>query len=116
MTWDEFQNLRMEVARAVGAEFNLRAVLAEPEDFHDPSFDFKPMMARRWFSFRRRPQLCEVAIAFYRSDDQTQPYCIIGNFVDLNELSKLDAAAHRPELEILIREGLEHAEKRRRNL
>lgn len=66
----------MEVARAVGAEFNLRAVLAEPEDFHDSSFDFKPTMVRRWFSFRRRPQLREVAIAFY---SQTTKHSLIAS-------------------------------------
>jgi hypothetical protein len=112
MTWDEFQNLRLEVARAVGAEYDLRAVLAEPEDFHDPAFEFKPMMARRWGFFRRRPQLREIALAFYRPDDQTKPYCIMLNWVDLNELDKLDASAHRRELAASLHDVLE--EKRRR--
>jgi hypothetical protein len=44
MTWDEFQNQRLEVARAVGAEYGLRAVPVEPDDFHDPAFECKPMM------------------------------------------------------------------------
>jgi hypothetical protein len=41
MTWDELQNLHLEVAREVGAERSLHVQLAEPEDLHDPAFEFK---------------------------------------------------------------------------
>src|SRR4030095_2293864 len=92
----------------------LRAVPAEPEDFHDPAFEFKPMMMRRWGFFRRRPRLREIALAFYRPDDQTQPYCIIMNWVDLNDLDKLNASAHRRDLAVLIRTSLEKAKNMRR--
>lgn len=115
MTWDELQDLHLEVAREVGAERGLRVQLAEPEELHDPAFEFKPMMMRRWGFFRRRPKLREIAVAFYQPDDQTQPYFIMGNWVHLNELDKLNASAYRRDLAVAIRNGLEEAEKRRRN-
>jgi hypothetical protein len=115
MTWDEFQDLHLEVARQVDAERNLRVQLAEPEDLHDPAFEFKPTMMPRWGFFRRRPKLREIAVAFYQLDDQTQPYFIMGNWVHLNELDKLNASAYRRDLAVAIRNGLEEAEKRRRN-
>src|SRR5262249_39063941 len=40
MTWEEFQDLHLEVAREVGAERDLRVRLAEPEDLHDPACDY----------------------------------------------------------------------------
>jgi hypothetical protein len=55
MTWDELQYLHLEVAREVGAERSLRVQLAEPEDLHDPAFEFKPTMMSRWGIFRFRP-------------------------------------------------------------
>jgi hypothetical protein len=115
MTWDELQDLHLEVSREVGAERSLRVQLAEPEDLHDPAFEFKPTMMPRWGFFRRRPKLREIAVAFYQLDDQTQPYFIMGNWVHLNELDKLNAYAYRCDLAVAIRNGLEESGKRRRN-
>ena len=115
MTWKEFQDLHLEVAREVGAERGLRVRLAEPEDLHDPAFEFKPLMMPRWGFFRRRPKLREIGVVFYQLDDQTQPYFIMGNFMSLNELDKLNASAYRRDLAVAIRDYLEEAEKRRRN-
>lgn len=110
MTWDEFQNLHLEIAREVGAERNLHAELIEPEKLHDPAFDFKPQM----FSLRslfRRPKLREIAVAFYNPDEQVQPYSMVGNWVDLNELDKFDASTYRRDLGMTIRKILEEAKK-----
>ncbi|MCI0660732.1 MAG: hypothetical protein L0220_06635 [Acidobacteria bacterium] len=115
MTWDELQDLQLEVAREVGAARSLRVQLAEPEDLHDAAFEFNPMMMRRWGLFRRRPRLREIAVAFYQPDDQTQPYFIFGNWLDLNELDKLDPSAYRRDLAVAIRNGLEQAENMRRS-
>ena len=115
MTWDEFQELRLEVAREVGAERGLRVRLAEPEDLHDPAFDYTPMMMPRWGFFRRRPKLREIGVVFYQLDDQTQPYFIMGNFMHLNELDKLNASAYQRGIAEALRNGLDEAEKRRRN-
>jgi hypothetical protein len=115
MTWEELQDLHLEVAREVGAERGLRVQLAEPEDLHDPAFEYKPMMMPRWGFFRRRPKLREIGVVFYQLDDQTQPYFIMGNFVHLNELDKLNASAYRSSIAVALRNGLEEAEKRRRN-
>jgi len=104
------QNLHLKIAREVGAEQDLRAELIEPERLHDPAFDFKPQM----FSLRRlfrRPKLREIAVAFYQPDDQMQPYSMVGNWVDLNELDKFDASAYRRDLGMTIREALEEAKK-----
>ena len=68
------------------------------------------MMMRRWRFFRRRPKLREIAVAFYQPDDQTQPYCITGNWVDLNELDKLNACAYRRGPAAAILSSLEEAE------
>jgi hypothetical protein len=114
MTWDELQDLHLEVAREVGADRGLRVQLAEREDLHNAAFEFKPMMMRRWGFFRRRPKLREIAVAFYQPDDQTQPYCITGNWVNLNELDKLNASAYRRDLAAAIRNTLEEAENVRR--
>jgi hypothetical protein len=115
MTWEEFQDLHLEVAREVGAERGLRVRLAEPEDLHDPAFEYKPIMMPRWGFFRRRPKLREIGVVFYQLDDQTQPYFIMGNFMHLNELDKLDASAYRSGIAVALRNGLEEVEKRRRN-
>jgi hypothetical protein len=115
MTWEEFQDLHLEVAREVGAERGLRVRLAEPEDLHDPAFEYKPIMMPRWGFFRRRPKLREIGVVFYQLDDQTQPYFIMGNFMHLNELDKLNASAYRSGIAVALRNGLEEAEKRRRN-
>ena len=115
MTWEEFQDLHLEVAREVGAERGLRVRLAEPEDLHDPAFDYSPMMMPRWGFFRRRPKLREIGVVFYQLDDQTQPYFIMGNFIHLNELDKLNASAYQRGAAEALRTGLEEAEKRRRN-
>ena len=115
MTWEEFQDLHLEVAREVGAERSLRVQLAAPEDLHDPAFEFKPTMMRRWGFFRRRPKLREIAVAFYQLDDQTEPYFIMGNFVHLNELDKLNTSTYRRDMAVAFRNGLEEAEKKRRN-
>jgi hypothetical protein len=115
MTWEEFQDLYLEVAREVGAERGLRVRLAEPEDLHDPAFEYKPIIMPRWGFFRRRPKLREIGVVFYQLDDLTQPYFIMGNLMPLNELDKLDASAYRRELAVALRKGLEEAEKRRRN-
>jgi len=114
MTWDELQDLHLEVAREVGADRGLRVQFAEPEDLHNAAFEFKPMMMRRWGFFRRRPKLREIAVAFYQPGDQTQPYCITGNWVNLNELDKLNASAYRRGLAAAIRTSLEEAENIRR--
>lgn len=114
MTWDELQDLHLEVARAVGAERSLRVQLAEPEDLHDAAFEFKPWMMPRWGFFHRRPKPREIVLAFYRPDDQTQPYCITGSWVNLNELDKLNASAYRRNLVVAIRNGLEEMENMRR--
>jgi hypothetical protein len=115
MTWEEFQDLHLEVAREVGAERGLRVRLAEPEDLHDPAFEYKPILMPRWGFFRRRPKLREIGVVFYQLDDQTQPYFIMGNFMHLNELDKLNASAYRSGIAVALRNGLEEAEKRRRN-
>ena len=114
MTWDELQDLHLEVAREVGAERGLRVRLAEPEDLHDPAFDYTPMMMPRWGFFRRRPKLREIGVVFYQLDDQTQPYFIMGNFMHLNELDKLNASAYQRGLAEAIRNILEEAENMRR--
>jgi hypothetical protein len=114
MTWDELQNLHLEVAREVSAESDLRVQFAEPEDLHDAAFELKPLMMSRWGFFRRRPKLREIALAFYQQDDQTQPYCITGSWVNLNELDKLNASAYRRDLAVTIRNSLVEAEKIRR--
>ena len=118
MTWDELQDLHLEVAREVGAERGLRVQLAEPEDLHVAAFEFKPLMMPRWMPrwgfFRRRPKLREIALAFYQPDDQTKPYCITGSWVNLNELDKLNASAYRRDLAVGIRNVLEASENMRR--
>ena len=115
MTWEEFQDLHLEVAREVGAERGLRVRLAEPEDLHDPAFEYKPIMMPRWGFFRRRPKLREIGVVFYQLDDQTQPYFIMGNFMYLDELDNLNASAYQSGIAVALRNGLEEAEKRRRN-
>jgi hypothetical protein len=115
MSWDEFQDLHLEIAREVGAERSLRVQLAAPEDLHDPACDIKPTMMPRWGFFRRRPKLREIGVVFYQLDDQTQPYFIMGNWMNLNELDKLNASTYRRDLAVTLRNGLEEAEKRRRN-
>jgi len=115
MTWDELQDLHLDVAREVGAERGLRVQLAEPEDLHNAAFEFKPMAMRRWGFFRRRPKLREIAVAFYQPDDQTQPYCITGNWVNLNELDKLDASTYQRDLAVALRTSLDEAENMRRS-
>src|SRR5215471_4139827 len=102
MTWEEFQDLHLEVAREVGAERGLRVRLAEPEDLHDPAFEYKPLMMPRWGFFRRRPKLREIAVAFYQLDDQTQPYFIMGNFMHLNELDNLNASAYQSGIAVAL--------------
>jgi len=114
MTWDELQDLHLEVAREVGAERGLRVQLAEPEDLHVAAFEFKPLMMPRWGFFRRRPKFREIALAFYQPDDQTKPYCITGSWVNLNELDKLNASAYRRDLAVGIRNVLEASENMRR--
>ena len=115
MTWEEFQDLHLEVAREVGAERGLRVRIAEPEDLHDPAFEYKPIMMPRWGFFRRRPKLREIGVVFYQLDDQTQPYFIMGNFMHLNELDDLNASAYQSGIAVALRKGLEEAEKSRRN-
>jgi len=115
MTWEELQDLHLEVAREVGAERGLRVRLAEPEDLHDPAFEYKPIMMPRWGFFRRRPKLREIGVVFYQLDDQTQPYFIMGNFMHLNELDDLNASAYQSGIAVALRKGLEEAEKSRRN-
>ena len=112
MTWDEFQILHLEVAREVGAEFGLHVQLTEIP--HDAAFDFKPMMMPRWGLFRRRPRLREIAVAFYKPDNQTQPYFIIGNYVNPNELDKLNASAYRSSLAAELSIRLEERGRRSR--
>ncbi|MCI0524687.1 MAG: hypothetical protein L0Y75_05430 [Acidobacteria bacterium] len=112
MTWDEFQDQHLEIAREVGAEHNLRAELIDPEELRPEPFNAKPLAVTLWSLFRR-PKLREIAVAFYRPDDQTQPYSIIGNWVDLNDLGKLNASAYRRDLEVSIREILEEAKNTR---
>ncbi len=114
MTWDELQDLHLEVAREVGAERGLRVQFAEPEGLHDAAFEVKPLIMPRWGFFRRRPKLREIALAFYQQDDQTQPYCITGSWVSLNELDKLNASAYRRDLAVAIRNSLVEAENMRR--
>jgi hypothetical protein len=114
MTWDELQNLHLEIAREVGAERGLRVQLADPEDIHNEAFEFKPMMMRRWGFFRRRLRLREIAVAFYKPDNQTQPYCMAGNYVNLNELDKLDTSDYRRGLAEVFRYSIENAENMRR--
>jgi hypothetical protein len=115
MTWEEFQDLHLEVAREVGAERSLRVQLAAPEDLHDPACDYKPTLMPRWGLFRRRSKLREIGVVYYQLDDQTQPYFIMGNYVHLDELDKLDDSAYRRGIAEALRNGLEEAEKRRRN-
>src|SRR5215471_10415190 len=105
MTWEEFQDLHLEVAREGGAERDLSVRLAEPEDLHDPACDYTPMMMPRWGFFRRRPKLREIGVVFYQLDDLTKPYFIMGNFMRLNELDKLNAYAYQSGLAEALRNG-----------
>ena len=73
------------------------------------------MMMPRWGFFRRRPKLREIGVVFYQLDDLTQPYFIMGNYMELNELDKLDASAYRRGIAKALRNGLDEAERRRRN-
>jgi hypothetical protein len=98
----------LEAAREVGAEFGLRVQLAAPEDFHDAGLEVKPTMMPRWGFFRRRSEPREIAVALYQADDQTQPYCIIGSWVNLSELDKLNASAYWRESVLAIRDSLEN--------
>jgi hypothetical protein len=84
--WDEFQNLHLKIAREVGAEQDLRAELIPPEKLHHLAFDAKPQMFSLRYVFRR-PNLREIAVAFYQPDNQMQPYSMVGNWVDLNEMN-----------------------------
>ena len=105
MTWDEIQTLQLEVAREVGAAYGLRAEIAEPEDPNTSAFVVTPVaVVKRWGIFGRRPQFREISVAFYRQDE---PYGSVGNYVDLNELDKLDSSAYQRGLEKSIREGVE---------
>lgn len=105
MTWDEIQTLHLEVAREVGAAYGLRAEIAEPEDPNTSAFEATPVaVVKRWSIFGRRPQLRELSVAFYRQDE---PYGSVGNWVDLNELDKLDLSAYQRSLETSIRKGVE---------
>jgi len=115
MTWDEYQDLYLKVAREVGAELNLHVELADPEDPHDAMLKAKPIMMRRWGLFRRRPQLREVRLAFYQRDNRTQPYFETGWLADLNELDKLDPSAYRTDIEKSVRDAIEHAVRSRQN-
>jgi hypothetical protein len=115
MTWDELQDLHLEVAREVGAECALRVQLAEPEDLHNAEFEVKPMIMPRWGFFRRRPRLREIAVAFYQPGGQTQPYCITGSWINLNELDKLDTSAYRRDLAANLRTSIERAKNMRRS-
>ena len=112
MTWDEFQNLHLKIAREVGAEQDLRAELIPPEKLHHLAFDAKPQMFSLRYVFRR-PKLREIAVAFYLPDNQMQLYSMVGNWVDLNELDKFDASAYRRDLGMTIREILEEAKNGR---
>ena len=106
MTWDEIQTLQLEVAREVGAAYGLRAEIAEPEDPNTSAIVATPVAAaKRWVIFGRRPQFREISVAFYRQDE---PYGSVGNYVDLNELDKLDSSAYQRGLEKSIREGVEN--------
>ena len=105
MTWDEIQTLQLEVAREVGAAYGLRAEIAEPEDPNTLAIEAKPGgVVKRWGIFGRRPQFREISVAFYRQDE---PYGYVGNYVDLNELDKLDSSSYQRGLEKSIREGVE---------
>jgi hypothetical protein len=115
MTWDELQDLHLEVAREVGAEYGLRVQLAEPEDLQNAGFEVNPMIMPRWGFFRRRPRLREIAIAFYQPGDQTQPYCITGSWINLNELDKLNASTYRRDLAANFRTSIEEAKNIRRS-
>ena len=55
--------------------------------------------------------LREIAVAFYQPGNRMQPYSMVGNWVDLNELDKFDASAYRRDLGMTIREILEEAKK-----
>jgi hypothetical protein len=105
MTWDEVQMLYLEVAREVGATYGLRAEPAEPEDPNTAAIVATPVAARRFGFFGRREELREINVAFYRQDE---PYGSVGNWIDLNELDKLDAVAYRRAVENSIRSGVEN--------
>jgi len=105
MTWDEIQTLQLEIARKVGAAYCLRAEIAEPEDPNTSANEATPVaVVKRWGIFGRRPQLSEISVAFYRQDE---PYGSVGNWVDLNELDKLDPSAYQRGIETSIRNGVE---------
>jgi len=105
MTWDEIQTLQLEVAREVGAAYGLRAEIAEPEDPNTSALVVTPVaVVKRRGIFGRRPQLREISIAFYRQDE---PYGSVGNWVDLNEIDKLDPSAYQRGIETSIRNGVE---------
>jgi len=115
MTWDEYQDLSLKVAREIAEERGFRVEIAEPEDHHEAAFDFKPMMARRWGFFRRRPQLREITLTFYPREIQILPYFKMGWWVDINELDKLDTFTFRPEFEKRIGDQIEEFERWNRN-
>jgi len=105
MTWDEIQTLQLEVAREVGAAYGLRAEIVEPEDPNTSAFEVRPVaVVKRWGIFGRRPQLREISIAFYRQDE---PYGSVGNWVDQNEIDKLDPSPFQRSIETSIRNGIE---------
>ena len=105
MTWDEIQMLQLEIARKVGAAYGLRAEIAEQEDPNTSAFEATPVaVVKPWGIFGRRPQLREISVAFYRRDE---PYGSVGNWVDLNELDKLDPSAYQRGIEKSIRNAVE---------
>ena len=114
MTLYEFQYLQLEIAREVGAERGFHVQLAEQEDLHDAGFETKPMGMRRWGFFRRRPRLRQIAVAFYKPDDKTQPSCIYTSYFDMNDLDKLNPSAYRRTIEARMRSSVEEAETIRR--
>jgi hypothetical protein len=112
MTWDEYQDLTLKIAREVGATFNLTVEIAEPEDPSNSAIEFKPVAIRRRGFFFRRAKLRGFMFAFYRSDNLTQPYFKQGGGVDLNALDEFDFEIYRRHLEVLLREILELIKQR----
>jgi len=113
MTWEEYQDLCLKIASEVAAKRKFSVELAEPEN--DPAFIGKPIMARRWGLFRRRPKYRYIYLAFYRQDNR-MPRCFkMEWFIDLNELIKLDTLTDRHNFEVLIDNSIDEFERLYRN-
>lgn len=66
MKWNEFQDLHLEHARVVGAEFGLRVEPAEPESIQlqTEAYEFKLTAIRRWGFSAAAPSSARLLLPF----------------------------------------------------